>query len=496
MTELSELIAPERTAIFRERLSTPLQALLKHGFLNGSHSVFDFGCGRGDDLRMLELGGIEAHGWDPYYAPEEPVVSADVVNLGFVINVIENPNEREDVLRRAFKLANQVLAVSVMLEGQARYETVISHRDGVITARDTFQKYYTQAEVREFLEKVLRRQPIAVRPGCFFVFKNDADEQEFLEARQHHRIEPYELLKWSLPADKDQRIYERNKEVLDEFWRICLELGRLPAADEFSRLDDLKETVGGIRRAFSVLSAPDRIEALEKSAINRKDDLLAFLALNLFEDRRSASVSTKRIERDIKAFLGGRRRAQEDAREALMSLGQGDALSEACVAADDDSLGWFNPPRFFFFEIDRLNRLPLPIRLYVGCASQLYGGLDDHHLLKVHIDTAKLTAMRFDDYRGKKIPLLLERIKIDMRSLDVWFYTYDGVEFPPQPLYFKSRYMSPFEPGFDEQYAFDEIVSKIPGVDDHGDYGPPLVAFSSMCERAGYRWDGDNLQKL
>jgi DNA phosphorothioation-associated putative methyltransferase len=58
--------------------------------LDGTHSLFDYGCGRGDDLRGLRENGIEAQGWDPYFAPDEPVVAADIVNLGFVINVIED----------------------------------------------------------------------------------------------------------------------------------------------------------------------------------------------------------------------------------------------------------------------------------------------------------------------------------------------------------------------------------------------------------------------
>jgi DNA phosphorothioation-associated putative methyltransferase len=80
LADLDDRIARERTALFRDRLSTPFQALLKHGFIDGSFTVFDYGCGRGDDLRLLEAGGIEARGWDPHYAPKEPITPADVVN--------------------------------------------------------------------------------------------------------------------------------------------------------------------------------------------------------------------------------------------------------------------------------------------------------------------------------------------------------------------------------------------------------------------------------
>ena len=202
-------------------------------------------------------------------------------------------------MRKAFSLAKRVLSVSVMLQGQGRYEQVTPHGDGVLTARETFQKYYTQGEFRDLLEKTLKHQPVAVRPGCFFVFKTDADEQAFLENRQHHRLEAHELMKWSLPSDKEERIYERNKGLLDLFWDQCLELGRPPAPDEFAQIDELRETIGGPRRALTILSTKDRLEALQRAAEARREDLLVYFGLNEFERRRSATASTKRIDRAV-----------------------------------------------------------------------------------------------------------------------------------------------------------------------------------------------------
>src|SRR5207248_7119981 len=113
------------------------------------------GCGRGDDLASLQANGFHAVGWDPYYRPESERISADVVNLGFVINVIEDHAERLQALEGAFALATDVLAVAAMLatDGQPTYGR--SYQDGVVTSRNTFQKYYTQAELQQFIEAVL-----------------------------------------------------------------------------------------------------------------------------------------------------------------------------------------------------------------------------------------------------------------------------------------------------------------------------------------------------
>jgi len=57
--------ARHRTALSRHGFSAPIQSLARNGLLNGTHSLFDYGCGRGDDLRGLTDNGIEAQGWDP-----------------------------------------------------------------------------------------------------------------------------------------------------------------------------------------------------------------------------------------------------------------------------------------------------------------------------------------------------------------------------------------------------------------------------------------------
>lgn len=75
-------------------------------------SVFDYGCGRGGDLNRLQALDFSCDGWDPTFRPENPLRSAALVNLGYVINVIESADERAYVLRRAWSLTEQVLVVS------------------------------------------------------------------------------------------------------------------------------------------------------------------------------------------------------------------------------------------------------------------------------------------------------------------------------------------------------------------------------------------------
>ncbi|HNW79418.1 MAG TPA: DNA phosphorothioation-associated putative methyltransferase, partial [Candidatus Competibacteraceae bacterium] len=177
------------TALVRDNFSAPIQSLARYGLLDGRFSLFDYGCGRGDDLRGLRENGLNAAGWDPYYAPEQTLQAADIVNLGFVINVIEDRDARLEALTRAWSLAERLLVVAVMLanphdpRGQP-------FRDGVRTQRGTFQKYYTAAEIQAFLHTTLDQEPIPVAPGVLYVFRDADLEQHFLLNRYRSRRSP------------------------------------------------------------------------------------------------------------------------------------------------------------------------------------------------------------------------------------------------------------------------------------------------------------------
>lgn len=153
-----EGIARHLTALTRYGFSAPMQALARFGYLDGSKTVFDYGCGRGDDLRGLRENNIAAHGWDPHYAPDGQRHEADLVNLGFVINVIEDMDERTEAIRGAYSLAAELLVISAMLANQESV-TGTPYADGVLTSRNTFQKYYTQPELRHFIGETLGKNP-------------------------------------------------------------------------------------------------------------------------------------------------------------------------------------------------------------------------------------------------------------------------------------------------------------------------------------------------
>jgi hypothetical protein len=59
------------------------------------------------------------------------------------------------------------------------------------------------------------------------------------------------------------------------------------------------------------------------------------------------------------------------------------------------------------------------LRVYVGAAAAAYGDYRHADLSKIHIGSGKLSLMRFDDFDGKPLPRMRERVKIKLREQDV-----------------------------------------------------------------------------
>ena len=188
MTDKRTTIRRERTAIRRYRCSKPVSLAIADGLIAKGSSVLDYGCGRGADVRYLRSKKIRTQGWDPHYVPDERCLQpADIVNLGYVLNVIERPDERAEALRSAFELAKKALVVAVRVDRALAASGAEEFGDGVVTARDTFQKVFTQQELRGYLEATLGHRPQVASLGIAYIFKDADFEQRFLATRAFSR---------------------------------------------------------------------------------------------------------------------------------------------------------------------------------------------------------------------------------------------------------------------------------------------------------------------
>lgn len=471
-----ERVERHRTALTRYGLSAPMQTLARFGYLDGTRSVFDYGCGRGDDLRNLLANNIPAAGWDPHYAPERVKTAADVVNLGFVINVIEDLEERTEALRGAYALATEFLVVSAMLASQ---ETVrgTPYADGVLTGRNTFQKYYTQDELRAYVAETLQETPIPVGPGIFYVFKDKDAEQRFMYGRLENRRALLRLACLSHPPkptreDRALAKYSEHKDVLELLWERCLELGRPPETDEFPRADEIKTHFGSVKAALRfIVSMKELADSyLEQARVGRIEDLTVYFAQLQFEKKKPYRQLEPHLQRDVRAFFGDYRSATEAARELLFRLATPEVINKACAAAAERGIGWYEASESLQLHTSLVPQLPPELRAYVACGTALYGDVSSADLIKIHVRSGKLTLMRFDDFAGLPLPRMLERVKIKLRDQDIDYFAY-GEQFEPPFLYRKSRYINEEFPNYAEQLAFDAHLEQLVHLDAET-YGP------------------------
>src|SRR5579884_2921904 len=308
-------IQRHKTAIRRGDFSRPVKCLLRDGLVSKGVTFFDYGCGRGEDLELLAAEGVACSGWDPAYRPDAARAEADVVNLGYVLNVIEEPGERAAALRAAWGLCRQVLAVAAQVLVAGRGKEPVEFGDGVLTCRNTFQKFYEQNELKAYLESQLETEAVPAGIGTFYLFKDEARRQEFL-AGQFRRREV-------LPRRRIAELrLEETRQALQPLMEAVARLGRLPDPAEFPEAPALIERFGSLKRAFAAIQRITGPEEWEAIARRRREDLLVYLALARFRRRPAFSLLPLTLQRDMKAFFGSYTKACAEADTLLFQAGE------------------------------------------------------------------------------------------------------------------------------------------------------------------------------
>lgn len=495
---LTRDIYRHRTALSRTTLSKPLRQAIHFGVLKQAMSVFDYGCGLGTDVSHLKAMGFEAHAWDPAYFPTNPQVPADLVNIGYVLNVIEDPAERVEALVGAWTYARRVLLVSTLMRGDEKYNHVERHADGIVTRRNTFQKFFEPNEIHGLIETALDVEAIPLCLGVYVVFRDPCDAQSFLSHRSRRDID-WGNISRRLGAPIVRRrpaveaLYAAHKDLLDEFWSRTLELGRLPRAGEFAREQELREVAGSPRTVHRMFVDHYGVDAYEAACRQRKEDLLVYLALANFRKRIPLKHLDERLRIDLDTHFGSYADAQAAGLSLLLSLREAEALQKEATRLP---FGWWDD-REGHFTIHRslFERLPPSLRVLVECGALLYGNPQEADLIKLHVRSHKLTFLFFDDFDTSPFPELRMRIKIDLPRVQVSVFEYER-DARQQLLFYKERFVGEDHPKRTKMEQLSKRLALL-GVDvkefgPNDANAPTKDAFHSMRDRLGL---GMDLQK-
>lgn len=484
-----------RTAIKRYDLSKPVKVLLERGLLKRNDTFFDYGCGHGMDIEALSSLGYEADGWDPVFRPGTPRTRASVINLGYVLNVIEEPRERLSALREAYGLAERLLLVSTMITGQERDAHTRRYRDGFLTKANTFQKFYAPGELESVIEQTLDTEVTTLGLGICAVFR-DRNEAELFEAGlNRRRIDWTEIntqLRFAVPAARYRARasrYDLNKGLFDKFWEAMLDLGRVPEPGEFDRLSEVQLAGGGLNKAVALIVAKKDATLWQIAKKARSEDVMVYLAMTNFRKRFLRREIPLRIRHDVRSFFGDLSRAQASARDILFAAGDADEIELACQDVD---VGWQTEDALIIHR-SLFGKLPPLLRIYVLCAAHRYGDPAQADLIKIHKRSGKLTFQHYDDFDSNSLPELQTRIKVNLRTLFV--EVFDHSRGPKtQLLYFKERFLAKDHPGRPTMEKFSAKLRKLGFDEETIGFGPDKESFLSQVNAAGLNQNLNRIQ--
>lgn len=467
---MSRQVPRHRTALSRASLSRPLATAIEDRLLTTDTTLFDYGCGRGDDLLRLSALGIPSNGWDPAHRPDEPRVPATVVNLGYVLNVIEDVAERAEVLRKAWVLARDVLVVSARLTWDARGLRGRPSGDGIITTTGTFQKFYTQHELRTWIEETLGAAAVPAAPGIIYVFRDPTRAYALLASRVRQRSalpEPWIC----------EKLYEQHQDDLAPLLAFLTDRGRLPRGSELADNDAIRRKFGSLARAFSIIATVTGAEHWEQLRKRNAADLLVYLALALFDGRPRFSHLPPSLQYDVREFFRSYKNGCAAADKLLLAAGNHDTVDLATCTSPVGK----QTPTALYVHTDALHHLPPVLRVFDGCARTLVGSVPNTNVVKLHRDQSVVSYLAYPGFGDNPHPTLATALIVNLRTRDVDFRDYRRSTNPPL-LHRTEEFLAPDDPRR-ERLAAITTAEVNAGLYEHPELIGTLHGWQSACAR-------------
>lgn len=545
---MAKTVDRQKTAMSRNDLSRPVKQALDDGMIRDGSSFFDYGCGRGDDVRHLRLIGYQADGWDPFHEPDSSKNPAKVVNLGYVINVIEDRFERAHVLREAWDLTEGVLIVSARLDWELAGFRGSPFNDGYLTADNTFQKFYSQDELRAWLESTLKLKPVAASPGVFYLFRDTAMRAELLARKTRTSagsrstadliyLEHSEVLReledfvathealpspidisnseelidmfgslrsafrvvrqastshdWSkvdtgAPTQSEKR-FEQELDTLEPLIDFIESRGRLPRSGETEFEEQIADTFGSLGRAFSLIRRVTGDVRWSEAADRARLNVLVYVALSNFEGRPKFTELSESLRYDIKDLIGSYKEACRQADYMLFELADQEHLSRVCAESQIGKL----TPEALYVHTSALDRLHPLLRLYEGCARALTGTIQGHVVLKIHRLKPQISYLLYPNFDKKGHPEITASVVCRLSTLEVAYRDYRDSN-NPHILHRKDLLVDESYPLFDkfERLTKQEQRAGLLGQTQIG----TLKGWQECLRLAGFRVSGHTLK--
>jgi DNA phosphorothioation-associated putative methyltransferase len=181
---------------------------------------------------------------------------------------------------------------------------------------------------------------------------------------------------------------------------------------------------------------------------------------------------------------GGYKSAVEESLALLFAAGNPEIITRLC---DETTIGFLDHQALYLHR-SLLQELHPLLRIYVGCAEVLHGDLKEIDIIKIHKRSGKVSLLKYDDFEGKPLPELQERIKVNLRRQTVEVFDHRSPE-RQEVLYFKERYVAKDHHGRAKWEEFSGLLQEL-GLDPQADYGPSKQELLARAKERGHNLDG------
>jgi DNA phosphorothioation-associated putative methyltransferase len=207
-------------------------------------------------------------------------------------------------------------------------------------------------------------------------------------------------------------LYEQHEALLQPLMAFVSERGRVPEVGELAEGGRLVEVFGSLRRSFAVVERVTDRERWAVIAEERRQDLLVYLALARFDGRPRFVDLGVTLQGDIKGLAGSYARASRAADELLLSIGRPELIDAACRAS---AIGKLTPSALYVHE-SAVEGLPVPLRLFEGCARGYLGRVEGANIVKLHRAEPKVSYLSYPDFEMDPHPALHEALTVNLRT--------------------------------------------------------------------------------
>jgi len=418
--------------------------------------------------------GLNADGWDPYFAPDEPLTVHDVVLLNYVLNVIEDTAERRETLSKAWQLASGALVVSVRLKWELATLNATGLSDGIVTSRNTFQHFFSPSEIRRFVEEVTGQRCVSPSPGVVYVFRRD--EQRFAYLARG-AITDFE---WTNTQDYASAVAEIVSFTEDR--------GRPPLFEEIPA--DLVPMLGRLSRR-TLLDIVHQGASPERVAVGLKRttlDTLLYLGTSIFNGRVGFNDLPLNVQADIKHCFKTYREACTRADRLLAKI-RDDTYIRGAMRNSPGKL----TASALYVHRRAVPKIPVVLRLYEYCGFVAAGRPEGWNILKLEHRGRRVAWSSYPEFDSDPHPTLDWTYAVDMNSLEGNYQRFGDRANRPL-LHRKEEFLSPEDPDVDKYRRLTSAEIKA------GLYQNPTIigletGWASELERCGVELRGHRLVK-